>query len=128
MIIIECLGNVIVLILIIFISFHVVTINQRFNTFLQIGRLKSELKHTISKYFSIGIYNLDFWSSQATNFEGQNTYFDWERQLFVQFTNEEVVTECLSHFHNTNNSCINLILTILIDTFFGSLLLFRLEN
>lgn len=56
------------------------------------------------------------------------TYFDWERQLFVQFAYEEIMTQCLSHFHNTNDGRINLILTILIDTLFGRFLLFRLQR
>lgn len=55
-------------------------------------------------------------------------HFNRKRELFVEFTDEKIVTESLSHFHNSNYCCINLILTILVDSLLCSLLLLRLQR
>lgn len=38
------------------------------------------------------------------------------------------MTQSFAHFHDTHNSCIDLVLTILIDSLFRCLLFFRLQN
>lgn len=54
-------------------------------------------------------------------------YLDWEQQLVEYLADEQIVTQCFSHLHDSYNSSIDLILTILVNSFFRCLLLLVLK-
>ena len=44
-------------------------------------------------------------------------YLNWELELIVKFRYELVVCQRLSHLHNSDDGCVDLILAILKDSF-----------
>ena len=81
------LGDVVVLIWIIFVPFHVVAIDERFDSFLEIWRLHRKL------------------------------------ELIVEFCDEQIVRQRFTHFHDSDDGRVNLVLPILEHPFLRRLLL-----
>ena len=79
-------GNIVILVGIVLVSFHIVTVNQRLNSFLEI------------------------W------------WLDWKFELVIKFSEKQVMTQGLPHLHDPDNGSIDLVLSVLEDSFLSGLL------
>lgn len=100
------------MILVVLVPLHVVPIDERFDPFLQVGRLerRSDIR--------FGALLLD----------KKETYLYWERQLLVQLADEKIVAERFPHLHDAHDRGVDLVLPVLVDAFLRGFLLFRLQN
>ena len=83
------LRNVVVLVGVVLVPLHIVSVDERFNSLLEIWRFNRKL------------------------------------ELVVEFGDEEIVRQRFTHFHDPDDGCVNLVLTILEDSFLRRLLLLR---
>lgn len=81
-----------VLVRAVFVSLHVVSVYERFNSLFQISRLHREF------------------------------------QLIVQFRNQEIVPQSLSHLHYPDDGCVDLVLPVLEHPLRGADLLLHLRD